>query len=372
MKVLLLEALANPSLCGDLEPAEWDVLIPQARSCGLLASLGLMLEQEGVLVNIPQQMRRHLQSEIYTHNKQRQGLEYEIKWLRRAMEEVGAPLILLKGAAYIQAGLPAGAGRLIADIDILVPRAQLDLVEQALIQYGWEGDDLDAYDSHYYRTWMHEIPPLAHAERESTVDVHHTLLPPTTNARLDASKLFASLREIAPNVYALSPEDMVLHSAAHLFHEGEFLNGLRDLLDIHRLVLQFEQTEEEFWRRLLARAEELYLQDSLYYALRYCSEHLDTPVPVEVTTALLPAAPTFPKLMDFFFRRGLFPPHPSSTLPFTGLAEFVVYVRSHYLRMPLYLLLPHLMRKAWKAQVAHLFIRQEMEEEEEEKEGRLA
>jgi hypothetical protein len=34
-------------------------------------------------------------------------------------------------------------------------------------------------------------------------------------------------------------------------------------------------------------------------------------------------------------------------LPHTALALNLLYLRSHYLRMPLYLLLPHLCRKAW-------------------------
>ena len=31
----------------------------------------------------------------------------------------------------------------------------------------------------------------------------------------------------------------------------------------------------------------------------------------------------------------------------TGLARWLLYVRSHYLRMPLSLVVPHLVRKAW-------------------------
>ncbi|MFV0275693.1 MAG: hypothetical protein ACK5HY_00675 [Parahaliea sp.] len=52
--------------------------------------------------------------------------------------------------------------------------------------------------------------------------------------------------------------------------------------------------------------------------------------------------------MDFLFLRAFTPCHSSSRLPLTGLAHFALYVRSHYLRMPLRLLLPHLLRKAWR------------------------
>ena len=34
----------------------------------------------------------------------------------------------------------------------------------------------------------------------------------------------------------LAPHDLVLHSAVHLFSEGETDHGLRNLLDLHRLL----------------------------------------------------------------------------------------------------------------------------------------
>jgi len=57
-------------------------------------------------------------------------------------------------------------------------------------------------------------------------------------------------------------------------------------------------------------------------------------------------------VMDGLFMRALRPDHPSCDLPFTGLARGLLYIRSHYLRMPMHLLVPHLVRKAWKRRVA--------------------
>jgi hypothetical protein len=54
--------------------------------------------------------------------------------------------------------------------------------------------------------------------------------------------------------------------------------------------------------------------------------------------------------MDFLFLRAFRPDHPQCKLPYTGLALNLLYLRSHLLRMPLYLLLPHLTRKAWMRQ----------------------
>ena len=63
---------------------------------------------------------------------------------RRALAPLDVPVILLKGTAYAAAGLEAGRGRSIGDLDILVPRAALPDVERALLAAGWEWVKEDA------------------------------------------------------------------------------------------------------------------------------------------------------------------------------------------------------------------------------------
>ena len=52
-------------------------------------------------------------------------------------------------------------------------------------------------------------------------------------------------------------------------------------------------------------------------------------------------------MMDSLFLRALNPAHPSCDDQWTGLARWLLYLRSHWLKMPLQLLMPHLARKAW-------------------------
>ena len=80
----------------------------------------------------------------------------------------GQRWLLLKGGGYVAAGLPPGTGRRVADIDVLVPRADLARVEQLLRDHGWEFPDLDPYDERYYREWMHELPPLIQRNKSIT------------------------------------------------------------------------------------------------------------------------------------------------------------------------------------------------------------
>jgi hypothetical protein len=52
--------------------------------------------------------------------------------------------------------------------------------------------------------------------------------------------------------------------------------------------------------------------------------------------------------MAWLLAIALRPNHPSCDGPWTPLARWLLYVRAHWLRMPLRLLLPHLLRKAWE------------------------
>ena len=52
-------------------------------------------------------------------------------------------------------------------------------------------------------------------------------------------------------------------------------------------------------------------------------------------------------LMDRIFTRVLAPDHASCADRFTPAARLAAFVRAHWLRMPVHLLLPHLLHKAF-------------------------
>lgn len=346
---LLLRCLLTPAEAHGLTLAQWDLLIRQGRRANLLSRLAFSLEAQ--LPQLPEAPRRHLEGALMVARRQVQTTRWEVACIRAALEPLGVRPVLLKGAAYLMSDMPASRGRLFGDVDILVPKAVIAQVEQALLANGWTfGDELDAYDQRYYREWMHEIPPLGHAQRGTSLDVHHTILPPTAKVKVNTQALFDDLRPAAhaPGVDVLSPATMLLHSAAHLFHEGELDKGLRDLLDLDALLRDF-CSRPGFTAELLLRARTLGLTRPLYYALRYCRRWLQTPVPEDLLCAVeRAAAPSRLTrwLMDACYDRALLPMHASCDSRGTGWARLALYVRSHWLRMPASLLLQHLARKA--------------------------
>lgn len=346
---LVARALRDPEALVLWSMSEWDVLVRQARRAQLLARICWLLHERGLLQQVPEQPRAHLLAARVVSDKQDRAIRWEVNRIRHALQRVGIPVILLKGAAYVMADLPPARGRVFSDVDILVPKEKLPEVEAALMLHGWAATLHDAYDQRYYRTWMHELPPMTHLKRQTTIDVHHTILPETARLRPDPRKLRAAAQQVAgySDLQVLAPADMILHSATHLFHDGELEHGLRDLADLDSLLRHFSGGAD-FWQQLANRAQELDLARPLYYALRYTRHILHTPVPGSALE-MARAGRTFRVLasfMDTLFLRALRPDHASCADLFTPAARGLLYLRSHWLRMPPLLLVRHLAHKA--------------------------
>ncbi len=347
---LLPTVLRQPARMAALSLADWDLLLRQALAANLTASLASLAQEHGVLDQVPAAPRRHLDWAMTLLQRHADAVRWESERIAHALRALGAPLILLKGAAYAAAGLAPARGRLFSDIDILVPRSLLAQAEADLMLGGWSTQPQDPYDQRYYRKWMHEIPPMQHAQRGSVIDVHHAILPLTARARPDPDKLRAAAVAVPgmPGVQVLAPADMVLHSATHLFWDGEFDKGLRDLLDLHRLLLEFGDVPG-FWDGLPARARELELERPLFYALRYATLLLGTPVPARVLADARAGAPNavLLALMDALLVRALHPVHASCADGLSGASRFLLYIRGNWLRMPPLMLARHLFHKAF-------------------------
>lgn len=347
--VLFAHTLSSPEIASRLSGVEWTEVVNQGRACASLARLGQTLEHNGLTGALPPGVIRHIRaSEIVVQRQYQQAL-FEIGNITEALRAVDCAPILLKGAAYIALGISAGEGRYLSDIDVMVPRRRLGEAESALMLAGWIGAEQDAYNQRYYREWMHEIPPIRHMKRGSVIDLHHTILPPTSRPKIDAERLFESARPVPglPCLRVLCPVDMVLHCATHLFYEGEFERGLRDLTDFDRLLEHFYRTEPKFGPQLVARALELQLVTPLRYAFRYANLFLGTPIRDEIGELFSRHPVSRPKLalMDALFVRALSPDTPGCQDKLAPLARLLLFVRGHWLRMPMHLLIPHLTRK---------------------------
>lgn len=321
---LLADLLRAPHGATRLSADAWNGVIAAARAERLLATLA----SRAGAIPVPERVRPIFADALLDAEREKRIALWEADRAVAALAPLGIAPILLKGAAYAAAGLKAGEGRMIGDLDILVPRDWLDEAEGALLEAGWEWAKPDPYDDAYYRRWMHELPPLIHRERDRMIDVHHTILPLTARVRPDAAALIADSVETAHGWRVLSAEDRVCHAVAHLFADGDLSGGLRNLWDIRCLLDDVRDggaLERQAARHGLSRhvARAVRLVDHVYEERRS-----------RLT------------LIDRLFLRRLLA-RDGWGRDSAKLLGFAFYVRSHLLRMPPLLLARHLLTK-WR------------------------
>jgi hypothetical protein len=338
---LLVRALVDPLTLLTLDDAGWTALLTMAKAERLA---GALAHRSHGLAIPPDPARILSAARAHAQTGRAQAL-WEVEMCRRALAPLSVPLVLLKGSAFVAAGLAAGQGRLIGDLDILVPRHRLDDVETALLAAGWDWVKPDPYDDAYYRQWMHELPPLIHRDRDRMIDVHHTILPLTARPRPDAARLIADSIEIASGLNILAPEDMVIHAAAHLIADGDMAGGLRNLWDIDQLCREFGANDADFIAKLVDKADSHGLKAHVMRALRLSGMIFATPLTAGAGVIAIDFTSRF---SDRLFLRRLTARDGwgRATRPFTRL---IFYIRSHWLRMPPLMLARHLWIKWRKA-----------------------
>jgi len=337
---------SNPEVIKNYSTIQWNQLLKEGHATGLLARIYYLIKKRHLIEFIPESIVWHFSS-AYTYSiAHHQDILIEVEQVNKAFKMTDQKPIFLKGVAYLLANDEASHGRTFSDIDIFINIKYLPAVERLLHWHGWSAGDVDHYDDQYYRQWMHEIPALTHKSRGSTLDVHHNLLPKTSRIFFDGR---AVEEEADVDLKILSAEDRVIHSIVHLFLESEFEKGMRDITDIDLLIQQHQSYDEHFLMSLVDRSITLGVAKLVFYALRYASIYLQTPVTLQVNKKIAVYAPgkLQLKLMDQLFTSVLFRPLSLERTLNNRFAHFLMFMRGHWIRMPLHLLIPHLCHKAF-------------------------
>ncbi|MFN0315719.1 MAG: nucleotidyltransferase family protein [Burkholderiales bacterium] len=340
-----------PSNAGTLTPGEWNSVIRVGRMARLLGSLHARIERSGQLQSVPQYAAFHLKSEWNLAAYRKQMIIRELRDIQLAVGTLKIPIIALKGAAYIVQQAHCAAGRAPSDVDIMVRKDSLGVVECALKSAGWEMSQVGSYDEHYYREWTHELPPFRMPGHPVELDLHHGILPPVGRLKPDMDSMIAHSVAGRDGFYrVLSEPDQVLHTCVHLFQDSDLSNRLRDLADIDSLLREYSDVPG-FWERIVARANLHGFQRPLWYSIHYSKVFFKTPVPDSVIRGLDAWAPgkATAMLMNRLVPAALCPHNPDA-LPSTAVnaCRSMLLARSHWLRMPLHLLARHAAVKFWR------------------------
>ncbi len=331
----LIGLLRTPESVSGVALADWNDVVAQGRKTQLLGQLAVRLRQANVIEQVPEQVRRHLLLAELTARRRRESAMWEISAIRRAVDPA-VPLVLLKGCAYAACADDNAGGRLFSDVDVMVRRQDLQSTQMALLAAGWMPNRVNDYDLKYYHDWMHEVPPMTHLRRRSVVDLHHAINPPVSRYHIKPDLLMKEITEVQPGLFVLNATDRVIHCALHLLQEGEPKKLLRDLYDLHLLLCQ-HQRQDGGRQQLGQRARELGVQ-GVVEASASAAEALFSTRSIDNTGSrggLLHACMVRAAVGAVV--------KPSIAGGLTGTAMLAY---SHWMKMPVHLLIPHLARKS--------------------------
>ncbi|HTW91937.1 MAG TPA: nucleotidyltransferase family protein [bacterium] len=267
------------------ESIDWHAVLALAdkhRLTSLLyARLGQSHSQSWVPADGWERMRR-----TYTASAIRSMcFQREIRTVLRSLRSSGIPVIVLKGSFLAESVYGDGALRPMADVDLMVPRANLPEVQSILLDMGFgprARDDIDLLCR-----WHMELAPFSRAG--FTVESHWTIANPTSPFRIDVAGLWARARPVTiagVSALALSPEDLLLHLCLHSAHEHSLGIGLQPVCDIAETVGHYESKLD--WAQVTERAREWGASRYVGLALHLTQSMLEAAVPGAVLEQLVP------------------------------------------------------------------------------------
>jgi len=346
----LISVLRDPGRLLNYDAEQFAALMRLAHWEILSGRLADICQEKSILEKLDPVAAEAFNDALLITKSNQQRMKFELSRIDNALQGYGGPKILLKGLAYMAIDLPGSEGRMCSDVDFLSPRNDLREIEGLLRSHGWQQAKTDAYDDHYYREWMHELPPMRHHKRGIIVDIHHAILPPTARLKPSSTLLLSEAKDSRIEGWkVLDGPDMALHCALHTFYDGDLMGGLRGVFDFSDIMDGCVKLDSDFHRKLKRRSVELGVIRPLAYALRYLRLVLgdESHKALERDVAhSLPSKPVL-SLMDHLVRSMMLETS-AWRREWGGWQRTCLYMRSHWLRMPPMMLAKHLMRKAFK------------------------
>lgn len=302
-----LEALLA-CLVGDPPPdTDWERVIAAANRALVTGTMAERLRQRGAWDALPAEVRAFLSAILERARQRNARLDAQLAEALSALNQVGIVPLLIKGAAIrFTPGAGAGAGRLLSDLDLMIPAEAMPRAVGCLRALGYRFYVEDPAE--------HRLAVLFREEDVGMLDLHSCMKAP--RPLVDAE---AIARDAAPfaieggRALLPSPTSQALMLVVHdQLQDRDYWRGLvdlRHLLDLDGLARTPEGMD---WPALAAWFPPGYPSRALQTALLTAHRLIGTPVPAPLVSGWRPRLQ--------LARRRLQARRPGLRLPLTLLA----------------------------------------------------
>ncbi len=272
-----------------LAPEELDTVLRVARSEGLLPMVAAAGRHAGRHPTLRDR------AEAWTRDAVRRDLAVD-RLLRQAsdpLERAGIPFLLLKGTCFRHTLYPAPWMRPMADVDLLVGRADLGRSARALEDAGFR--IRASYPARRF-SMRFSLERQLDAPGGGLVEVHAGPTYEPHGLAVDLPGVFARAVRV-PRGWVPVWEDHLLFVALHQARTG-MLAGVRPFLDAARLI----ETQPLDWGVLAERARAWGCASALYWVLEVVRCLFGVVVPTAIRTRLTPGGWRAALMRAFVFR----------------------------------------------------------------------
>ncbi len=236
---ILAESL-QPGAGGDGAAARRAAVVDWARPLELAnrhllgPAMYTSLRDSGALSQIPEEVRGYLEFLYRCNGERNAALRGQVTDVIRAFNAAGIRPMLLKGsqALFVDHYADPNA-RMIRDLDVLVPAADIDAAVAALEDQGYRA-------VMRYESWQHAYGDFVRPNDPGAVDLHLEIL----DARylLPAAEVWDRSRRVfayGVEFHVPAPGDALLHLLLHaeIHYLGNYYRGILDLRQLHEFAI---------------------------------------------------------------------------------------------------------------------------------------
>lgn len=267
-----------------IDDAGWDRVLALATAQRVRPLLHRRLAGRNLRALVPERVWQALRQASWQTATRTLRLQANMAALARALAADDIPVIVLKGAYLAHDIYGNAALREMNDLDILVRQEHLQLAVDVLVAHGYKPSRPFSVDLHTIVS--HHVTRLM-KPGTAGVEIHWNITTPNQIYSIDPADLW--LRAVPVQIggiamFALSPEDLLLHLCLHTSYQHRFEFGLRPFCDIAATIRRFQS--EISWHDVQRRSREWKWGRGVHLALYLANDLVGAAVPAEVLAVL--------------------------------------------------------------------------------------
>lgn len=272
------------------EGLDWDSLLDKAAWHRLLPLVSYHLGSPDLSVFVSRPMLEKLQRLKYQSLARNMLLQNGLSQILSAFNEVGIPVIVLKGAALLGSIYRDIGLRPMSDLDILVRPEHLDRTEAIALCYGYAPIVERVVQEHDTIDRRH-LPNLIHHERGIVLEIHQHIVDSDGPYHFNLNGFWSGARPVSllgVPALVLATEDQLIHLCINFLLDRHYSShfALGQLCDISELISG--EGDSLNWDLVERVADDVCIQQGIHYVLYACEQLLGSKVPASVLSRLQP------------------------------------------------------------------------------------